>query len=50
MSVGLDTNILVYAEGLNDPERRAGAAEVIARFPDSPGVVYITQRTSANMA
>jgi predicted nucleic acid-binding protein len=33
MRVGLDTNILVYAEGLNDPERHAAARALVANLP-----------------
>src|SRR5687767_238209 len=32
MRVGLDTNILVYAEGLNDAERHAAARTLIAKL------------------
>lgn len=33
MRIALDTNILVYAEGLNDDTRRAAARKLIARLP-----------------
>lgn len=33
MRIALDTNVLVYAEGLNDDERRNAARELIAQLP-----------------
>ena len=33
MRIALDTNILVYAEGLNDDARRDAARELVARLP-----------------
>lgn len=33
MRVALDTNILVYAEGIGDAQRHAGATGLIARLP-----------------
>lgn len=35
MRIALDTNILVYAEGVNGPTRAKTAAELIARLPES---------------
>jgi len=34
MRIALDTNILVYAEGGNDPERRRIALDVLDAFPE----------------
>ena len=39
MRVGLDTNILVYAEGLNTTERRIQAESLIDALSDTPLVV-----------
>jgi predicted nucleic acid-binding protein len=33
--IALDTNVLAYAEGVNDSERRAKALDVIDRLPQS---------------
>ncbi len=35
MKVGLDTNVLVYAEGVNGPDRQAAALAVIGSLPRS---------------
>lgn len=35
MRLALDTNVLVYAEGLNDANRRTAALEVVSRLPPS---------------
>ena len=32
MRLALDTNILVYAEGLNDPARRAASRDLLSRI------------------
>lgn len=34
MRVALDTNVLVYAEGINGPERQSEMGEIIAALPD----------------
>lgn len=39
MRVALDTNILVYALGINDAERRARAEDVIAAIPEANLVI-----------
>lgn len=33
MRIAIDTNILVYAEGINDQARRDGAREIVQRLP-----------------
>jgi len=35
LSVALDTNVLVYAEGLNGPEKRKAALDLLAALPPS---------------
>ena len=35
MRLALDTNVLAYAEGVNDAERRAQALDIIGRLPQS---------------
>lgn len=42
MRVALDTNVLIYAEGLNDEPRRDRALEVLARLPTN-GVLIPVQ-------
>ena len=41
MMVVLDTNVLAYAEGVNDAQRQARAAEVIADLPAGCAIVPI---------
>jgi predicted nucleic acid-binding protein len=35
MKIALDTNVLAYAEGINDAERRDAALELLERVPQS---------------
>jgi predicted nucleic acid-binding protein len=39
VKVALDTNVLAYAEGVNGPERRRAALELIRRLPQEAVVV-----------
>lgn len=41
MLVALDTNILVYAQGINDARRRARAQDLIAALPDTDIVIPV---------
>jgi predicted nucleic acid-binding protein len=41
MRVAVDTNILAYAEGVNDPERQARANEIIAAFLPSNLIIPV---------
>lgn len=41
MRVALDTNILVYAEGVNDPERGARADDLVAAFAPTDIVIPV---------
>lgn len=41
MKVALDTNILAYAEGVNDADRRARAIDLLARAPAERVVVPV---------
>ena len=39
MSIALDTNILVYAQGVNGAEKRASASAIIDRLPTDATVI-----------
>ena len=39
--VALDTNVLAYAEGINDAQRQARAADVIANLPAGIAIVPV---------
>jgi predicted nucleic acid-binding protein len=39
--VALDTNVLVYAEGVNDPVRQARALDLIAALPEGAAIVPV---------
>lgn len=41
MRVSLDTNVLVYAEGVNGAERRDAALELVARLPQESTVIPV---------
>lgn len=41
MIVALDTNVLAYAEGVNDPVRQARALELITALPDGAAIVPV---------
>ena len=41
MRIALDTNILVYAEGVNGPTQAGRAVELIRRLPDSSTFVSV---------
>lgn len=41
MIVALDTNVLAYAEGVNDSVRQARALELIAALPDGAAIVPV---------
>ncbi|CCG42766.1 PIN domain-containing protein [Magnetospirillum molischianum] len=41
MIVALDTNVLVYAEGVNDPVRQARALDLIAVLPEGAAIVPV---------
>lgn len=41
MRIALDTNILIYAEGLNDPERKAQARDLIASLAHADVVLPV---------
>ena len=41
MRMSLDTNILVYAEGLNDAARKGAAVKLLRRLP--PGNVHLPE-------
>ncbi len=42
MKVAIDTNVLAYAEGVNDPGRAEAARDLISRLP-RPGIVIPVQ-------
>lgn len=41
MTVALDTNLLAYAEGVNDEERRLRAMDVLGRLPPGGAIVPV---------
>jgi len=41
MKIALDTNVLAYAEGVNDAARRATALDIVARLPQDAIVVPV---------
>lgn len=41
MRVALDTNVLAYVEGMNGAARKAAAAELISRLPESSTVLPV---------
>ncbi|MGD9538740.1 MAG: PIN domain-containing protein [Alphaproteobacteria bacterium] len=41
MRVALDTNVLAYAEGVNGPERRSAALELVRRLPQEATVIPV---------
>jgi len=41
VKVALDTNVLAYAEGTNDAERRAAAIELLRRIPQESIVIPV---------
>ncbi|WP_020180082.1 PIN domain-containing protein [Methylopila sp. M107] len=41
MRIAVDSNVLLYAEGLNDAERMAVARDVLDRIPKRRGVVSV---------
>ncbi|TAN50918.1 MAG: PIN domain-containing protein [Rhodospirillales bacterium] len=41
MIFGLDTNILAYAEGVNDALRQAQALRIVSRLPASRGLIPV---------
>lgn len=41
MRVALDTNILAYAEGVNDIEKRDGVIDLIRRLPQEAAVIPV---------
>ncbi len=41
MKIALDTNVLAYAEGVNDAKRRDAALEIVARLPQDAIVVPV---------
>ncbi len=47
MRVGLDTNVLVYAEGLNDAARRRTVVSLLRRLP--PESVYVPVQAIAEL-
>lgn len=41
MRVALDTNVLAYAEGINDPSRHAAALDLVRRLPREETIIPV---------
>lgn len=41
MRIAIDSNVLLYAEGVNDPERMVAARRILARIPRTQGIVPV---------